>query len=118
MPTWPTRHKAKAELERKLILLLFGMVQAVTSAPPEKIDLTIRQPCEAQKSSEDEVVVCARRGEGPSRYRVNQPPTYQSHMQKAEVQLADGVAVSGETENVDVGGFPSNRFMARLKIKF
>ena len=99
-------------------LLAAAIAQAVTATPPEKIDLTIRQPCESQKSNDEEIVVCARRADGFSPYRINQPPPRQSDLPKAELQLADGVSAAAETENVDVGGFPSNRLMVRLKIKF
>jgi hypothetical protein len=37
---------------------------------------------------------------------------------KNEVSIANGVAVSAETENADVGGLASNRIMLRLKVKF
>jgi len=94
------------------------LAQAVTSAPPKKIDLTIPQPCRAQKPSDDEIVVCARRDGELSPYRIGQPPSRRSDVPKAELQLADGVAASAETESADVGGFPSNRVMVRLKIKF
>jgi hypothetical protein len=100
-------------------LLFAAFVQAVTSVPPEKIDLTIPRPCEAQNSNDDdEIVVCGRRREGFSPYRINQPTPRQSEPPKAELQLADGVRAAAETENADVGGFPSNRVMVRLKIKF
>jgi hypothetical protein len=99
-------------------LLVVALAQAVTSAPPEKIDLTLPRPCETQKSNNDEIVVCARRGDGFSPYRINQPLPSQSETPKAELQLADGVKAAAETESADVGGFPSNRVMVRLKIKF
>lgn len=99
-------------------LLLIALAQAVTSTPPEKIDLTAPQPCETQKSKDDEIVVCARRNDGSSPYRINQPMPRKSEPAKAELQLADGVDAAAETENADVGGFPSNRVMVRLKIKF
>ena len=99
-------------------LLFAAFAQAVTSTPPEKIDLTIRQPCAGGKSNDDEIVVCARRDEGSSPYRINQPSPGKSDIPTAELQLADGVSAAAETENVDVGGFPSNRLMVRIKIKF
>jgi hypothetical protein len=34
------------------------------------------------------------------------------------VQIAPGVSAAAETEQADVGGFPSNRFLVRFKIKF
>ena len=105
-------------MERGLFPIMISLAQAVTSVPPAKIDLTISQPCEAQTSSDSEVIVCGRRTDGPSPYRLDQPPTRPSETPKAETQLADGVRVSAETENVDIGGTPSDRLMVRLKIKF
>jgi len=118
LPTPRNLGTAKAEVERKLPLILVALAQTITSVPPEKIDLTIPRPCETQKSNDDEIVVCARRNDGSSPYRVNQPMPQRSDIPKAEVQLADGVSLGAETENADVGGFSSNRLMARLKIKF
>lgn len=104
-------------VEGNLSLVFAALVQSVTSVPPETIDLTIRPRCEARKAEKDEIVVCARPSdENP--YRINQPQPRQSDIPKAELQLADGINASAETENVDVGGFPSNRLMVRLKIKF
>lgn len=93
------------------------MLQAVGSAPPQTIDLTIRQPCPAP--SPGEIVVCAGQDDGRSPYRIQPtPPPSGSAIPKAETQLADGVAAAVETESHDVGGFPSKRAMVRLKIKF
>ena len=39
-------------------------------------------------------------------------------MPKAQVRLAPGVSASAETDQADVGGFPSNRMLVRLKFKF
>ena len=86
------------------------------AAPPERIDLTIPQPCRAESAGE--VVVCANRN-GESPYRLKQPAEQaKKGLPKAEKQIAEGVSVAAETEAVDVGGFPSNRAMIRLKIKF
>jgi hypothetical protein len=99
-------------------LLLLALTQAISAAPPERIDLTVRKSCPVQRSQSDEVVVCANRGEA-NPYRINQPPPPpEAQLPKAETQLADGVSAGAETENVDVGGFPSNRMMIRLKVKF
>ena len=75
-------------MERKLVLFFAVFAQAVTSAPPEKIDLTIAQTCEPQTSNDDEIVVCGRRGNGFSPYRINQPTPRQSEAPTAEFQLA------------------------------
>jgi hypothetical protein len=100
-------------------LVLVALAQAVTSHPPERIDLTIPQPCATQKSTSEEIVVCARPDGAMSPYRLKQPAQPRREaIPKAELQIADGVAVGAETESADVGGFTSNRLMARLKIKF
>ena len=102
-----------------MISLIFAAIaQAVSSTPPEEIDLTIRHPCEIRKAIDNEIVVCARREDGSSPYRIKQPPPRQTERGKAELQLADGVSAAAETESADVGGFRSNRAMIRVKIKF
>ena len=98
-------------------LILAALAQAVTSRPPERIDLTIPQPCVRQESTSGEIVVCAR-PDGVSPYRLKQPPSPTKDVPKAEVAIANGVAVGAETESANVGGFTSNRVMARIKIKF
>jgi len=99
------------------MLLTLVVAQAVSASPPERVDLTIRQPCQAQTSAPDEVVVCARTGENP--YRLKQlPAPPPRELPKAEVQVAEGVQAGVETEQADVGGHPSNRAMLRLKVKF
>ena len=99
-------------------LFLVAFAQIVSAAPPNRIDLTIPQPCTSQKSERDEIVVCANRGDGSNPYRLTRPPAPQKQLPKAELQLANGADVGAEIESVDVGGFPSNRAMLRLKIKF
>ena len=99
-------------------LLLAAMFQAVSASPPERVDLTIAQPCQPAKGAEGEVVVCANRnGESPYRLR-DVAPVEQKALPDAQVQIAKGVSGGAETESVDVGGFPSNRAMLKLKIKF
>jgi hypothetical protein len=100
-------------------LLLAAMLQAVSASPPERVDLTIPQPCQPAKETDGEVVVCANRnGESPYRLRDVPAPAEGQTLPKAEVKVADGVGVAAEAEKVDVGGFNSNRAMVRLKVKF
>lgn len=100
-----------------MTLLLAAVLQAASPGPPERIDLTVPQPCRPSEA-EGEVVVCANRS-GESPYRLNQPvQKAREGLPDAEVQVAEGVSVGAETESADVGGFPSNRAMLRLKIKF
>ena len=99
-------------------MMMFPLIlaQVVSASPPERVDLTIPQPCRAESAGE--VVVCANRS-GESPYRLKQPvERAREGLPKAEKQIAEGVGVAAETEAADVGGFPSNRAMIRLKIKF
>ena len=100
-------------------LLLAAISQAISASPPERVDLTIPQPCAALRSETDEVVVCANRdGESPYRLIEVPEPVEGEALPKAEVQVAQGVSAGAETEKADVGGFDSNRAMVRLKVKF
>jgi hypothetical protein len=99
-----------------MIFLLAAVVQTVTVQRLDVIDLTIPQPCERTKADQ-EVVVCAKRGESP--YRLGElPPAKRLALPDAQVKIADGVSAGAETESVDVGGFSSNRLMLRFKMKF
>lgn len=100
-----------------MYLVLAGVAQAISSPPPDRIDLTIPPPCAERVSASDEIVVCAR-PDGASPYRLKLPPPPRKDVPKAEVEIANGVAVGAETESAVVGGFTSNRLMAGLKIKF
>jgi hypothetical protein len=97
-----------------MILLLAAALQTVPAQRPETIDFTIHQPCE--RKTNEEVVVCAKRGDSPYRLKESAAPTHKPA--KAEMQIADGVTAGADSESADVGGFPSNRFMLRLKMKF
>jgi len=101
-----------------MALIFLAMLQATGSVPSDKMDPAVPQHCQPQSSASDEIVVCARRGDGSSPYRIKQLPPPASAIPKAQAQLAPGVSASVETEGQDVGGFPSNRVMVRLKIKF
>lgn len=86
--------------------LLFAVIaQAIAASPPDKIDLTIPQPCATQGSKAEEIVVCGQRSD-VSLYRIKQPEYRNPKPFKAEVQLAKGVTLG-------FGGM-----MITLKIKF
>lgn len=97
------------------MFLLAAVLQTVSVSTPETIGLTVPQPCQQSETKED-VVVCAKRGESP--YRLKAVPAPSSKQSKAELKIAEGVNAGAETESADVGGFTSNRFMLRLKVKF
>ena len=99
------------------MLLLIAMAQAAPSAPQGRIDLTIPKTCEPQASAYDDVIVCGSRRDGSSRYRLPPPSPYQAEIPKAERHFGNGTSISAETEQVDIGGAPSNRVMIRLKFK-
>jgi hypothetical protein len=99
-------------------LLLLLAAQAAGSVPAEQIVPAAAPRCRARASANDEIVVCARRADGPSPYRINQPPAAEEGLPKAQMQIARGVSAAAETEQADVGGFPSNRLLVRFKIKF
>lgn len=98
------------------MFLSLVLAQTIAATPPERIDLTIPQPC-VPWGSADEVVVCASRS-GKSPYELNEVPETAEGMPKAELNVAPGVTLTGETEAADVGGMTSNRGMIRLKVKF
>ena len=102
------------------MLILIAMAQATSPSapsPPQKIDMTLATPCERAAATDEDVIVCGRRDE-TSRYRIPPPASSPSRKDRAEWQVGEGASVSAETENVDIGGTPSNRVMLRLKIKF
>ena len=100
------------------IFLAMAALQIFGPDVPYKIDLTGPPSCELQPSTRDEIVVCAnRRGESPYRLKQFEPKTT-SALPAAQMQIAEGVHIAAEAENVNINGFPSNRAMVRLKIKF
>ena len=52
-----------------LLLSLAAAAQAMSASPPERVDLTIPQPCAEKRADNGEVVVCANRN-GVSPYRL------------------------------------------------
>lgn len=100
-----------------MLLSLLLLLQASSAAPEAAIDLTASDPCRDRRAAEADVVVCGRKEER-SPYRLPILPKVEEKQVKAEKLLGGGAAVAAETEQVDVGGFPSNRLMVRFKVKF
>lgn len=96
--------------------ILVAFAQAISSTPPQVIDLTTHNTC--SRKTADEIVVCGERDRS-ARYRIKQSvlPAKEG-IPAAQLKLGKGVNASAETEQADVGGFPSERVMIRLKIKF
>ena len=101
-----------------MTLLFLIMAQAADPAAIDSTASVVPPRCGAERPLNGEIVVCGNRGERTSPYRINQPPAPQEGLPKAQMQIADGVSASAETEQQILGGWPSNRFMVRLKIKF
>lgn len=75
----------------------------------------VTQACDRQAPAGDTIVVCGRRDK--DKYRVPRLPDVNADYGVAETSVA-GAKVGVETEQVDVGGFPSNRVMVRVKVPF
>jgi hypothetical protein len=98
------------------MLHLLLTVQAATDLPPRTIDLLATPAPSCAASSADDVVVCGRRDK--DRYRI--PPEYRTTdtregLGRAETRIGNA-RVGAVTEQVNVGGFPSNRIMLRIKV--
>jgi len=99
---------------------VLGMqASGAASGTPDPAPIRLTAPCPGPSDGGD-VVVCGRsRGDEyrlkplPDRYR----PSAQA-IPRAQVPLAGGFKGAAETEQADVGGFPSNRIMLRLKRPF
>ena len=99
-----------------MAVLFLAMIQAISSATNDSLQAP--KACEATQSVSKEIVVCARRKDGSSPYRIQPTQPLGSDIKKAEMKLGESVTANAETERYDVGDFPSNRLMVRLKIKF
>lgn len=100
---------------------MFGwlvMAQAITAiGPPLVVDPRLRAGAPCTRSSEaGEITVCGST-EQPYRLKSDLPKSDELRLPKAEVSALGGKATI-ETEQVGVGGFPSNRVMLRMKWKF
>lgn len=109
------------QIEQSAATVEAGYAETVTEDGRVIIDLMPRRstPTPCEDSTDGTIVVCGE-ADDPELYRydpaLETPPV--DGMDKAEVELAEGVSATAETEQVAVGGFPSNRVMARVKIRF
>ena len=88
------------------MILLLAVAQAMSASPPERVDLTIPQPCAEKRAENGEVVVCANRnGVSPYRLQESEEAPEGSALPTAEVKIADGVTADASTQQTDVGGF-------------
>ena len=72
------------------------------------------EPCPSQASGE--IVVCA---SDPEAFRLRPlPETYRTEPPRAEMRLGNGISAAVTNEQAGIGGVPSNRIKATLKIEF
>jgi hypothetical protein len=105
-----------------LALLLMSASAAIlpSTVPARTFDLaTIQSLKKCGSRSTNEIVVCDRTN--PDRFRVRPidgASRFDKSSSRAEAQIGEGTSITAETEAANVGGFKSNRLMARLKFKF
>lgn len=88
--------------------------QAIAGPPaPMPARARVERPCPADDGSGD-VVVCGRPDQ--ERFRLRPLPAEGPALPKAELGLFGRAKVAAETEQGNVGGYPSNRIMFRLKL--
>lgn len=93
-----------------LLLLL-----QVGAAPVIYDTRAVTQACDRAASGDDAIIVCGRRDK--DKYRIPALPADGPSLGFAETRVG-GANVGVGTEQVTVGGFPSNRVMAKVKIPF
>jgi hypothetical protein len=102
-----------------LVLVAMMLQSNPVSGPaaPSAARLTPRPDCPVNDNGD--IVVCARKDNDQFRVKAL-PERYSRDPQriKAETHLNANTTLSAETEAASVGGFVSNRLMARLKFKF
>ncbi len=103
-----------------MLVLVAMMLQSdpVSGPPaPSAVRLTPRPDCPVSDSGD--IVVCARKDNDQFRLKtLSQRYSADPQRSKAETSLNANTKLSAETEAASVGGFVSNRLMARLKFKF
>lgn len=101
-----------------LLLLSLMLLQAGTALAPVDFDLAQLKPSTApcKTGRADEIVVCGSNGPGNRLVPVEDRTV--DGLPKAEIGLFGNVRGGVGVQRNDVGGFPSNRVMATVKIPF
>jgi hypothetical protein len=99
--------------------MLTALMLLLQAGPPDAAPRPrIARPCppETPETPSGDVVVCGRRDQEEFRLRPL-PDRYEAAegLPRAATKLGPGT-ISAETEQVDVGGFPSRRAMVRFKM--
>jgi len=103
---------------RMLVLALQAATPA-TPLPPIDFDLAevARRPRRCSDASPNEIVVCGRRKDA-DRLRAIPGAAELDRREDAEIDLPGGMKGGAAVESASVGGFPSNRFMIRIRSPF
>ena len=83
---------------------------------PEK--LWVARSCAKEADPSDDIVVCGRVDQEQFRLRPLRERTVRLGIPRAETKVLGDLRATAEVEQSDVGGFPSNRLMLRLKLPF
>jgi hypothetical protein len=101
------------------MLVMLVLLQASALEDRLRFDLrnyrSLRPNCSS--SANRDIVVCAREVEPQDRVQVGELPP-DPMLPRMEFNIAGGAKIMMESEHFGVGGFVSNREMARLKIPF
>ena len=100
-------------------ILLLALQASTPATPPIDFDLAdvARRPTRCSDAPPNAIVVCGRRRDAdrlkpiPGAAELDRP-------EDAEIDLPGGVKGGAVVESASVGGFPSNRFMIRIRKPF
>ncbi len=99
-----------------MLLLLMTIAQPVAAISAIEPRQLTEKRCKAGADRETgEIVVCAK---PPQDYRLGPEAPLGPALPPASVKLSGNVAAKIHVEQQDVGGFPSNRVMLSVKLRF
>lgn len=100
-----------------LAALLMGL-QVVGPPAPASEGPRPSRPCPTEPDPSGDVVVCGRADQERFRLRPLPGRADDPATPRAEIGVLGDLKAAAETEQGNVGGFPSNRIMLRLKLPF
>ena len=101
--------------------MVLAIVLVLTAAAPVPVDFDLAKMPRSQslcrQPETDQIIVCASKA-NPSDRVTDLGSADEPYLPKAELKLFGDVKASVENEAANIGGFPSNRMMVRVKIPF
>jgi hypothetical protein len=103
-----------------MLLLLLAIAQPASSittgdAEPPVLTTSPAKCGTPAKQKSGEIVVCAKRSEG---YRIGPVAPPAPALPRAQLQISENVGAKIDLEQETISGFPSNRVMLSVKIRF